>query len=226
MRVGYVRMMSLFVVAALAACDGREETALDNLANGANVVEVQNSFTAEAQAVLEPLAPPAPGTPGGLPASRQPLVEGTIDPNSAQGAAQVVQGYYGLLEEKRFSDAQDLWADRSAIGSQDDAAFAARFRGFSEIHANIGGPGEAEGAAGSLYVSVPVQVYARVAASGKPWYALRQVTLRRVNDVPGSNTADRRWHIESIGPYAPPEVASVAAETSASISATDGLVRP
>ncbi len=225
MRVGYIRMTSLFLVAALAACDGREESALDNLANGANVVQVQNSFTAEAQAVLEPLAPPAPGTPGGLPASREPLVEGTIDPNSAQGAAQVVQGYYGLLEEKRFSDAQDLWADRSAIGSQDDAAFAARFRGFSEIHANIGAPGEAEGAAGSLYVSVPVQVYARVAASGKPWYVLRQVTLRRVNDVPGSSAADRRWHIESIGPYAP-QVASVVAETSAAISATDGLVRP
>lgn len=125
--------MSLFVVAALAACDGREESALDNLANGANVVQVQNSFTAEAQSVLEPLVPPRPGTPGGLPASREPLEEGTVTPNSAQGAAQVVQGYYGLLEEKRFSDAQDLWPDRSAIGSQDDAAFAARFRGFSEI---------------------------------------------------------------------------------------------
>jgi hypothetical protein len=218
--------VALIGCTALTACDGREESALDNLANGANVKQVQNSFTAEARAVLEPLAPPAPGTPGGLPVSDAPLVEGTIDPNSAQGAAQVVQGYYGLLEEKRFSDAQDLWADRSAIGSQDDAAFAARFRGFSEIHANIGGPGEAEGAAGSLYVSVPVQIYARIAASGKPWYALRQVTLRRVNDVPGSSEADRRWHIESIGPYAPQKVVGAVAESSAAISATDGLARP
>ncbi|MDX3901481.1 MAG: hypothetical protein QHC40_13370 [Sphingobium sp.] len=210
---------ALLGCAALAACDGREESALDNLANGASPEVVQNSFTAEAQAVLEPLEPPAPGTPGGLPATPEPLVEGTIDPDSAQGAAQVVQGYYGLLEEKRFAEAQDLWSDRSTIGSQEDEAFAARFRGFSEIHAHIGAPAQAEGAAGSLYVTVPVQVYARVAATGKPNYALRQVTLRRVNDVPGSSQADRRWHIESIGAYKPPAVA----ETGAPISATDGL---
>ena len=73
-------------------------------------------------------------------------------------AAQVVQGYYGLLEEKRFVDAQDLWSPTGAIGSQDDAHFVARFRGFGEIHANVGAPSEPEGAAGSLYVTVPVQV--------------------------------------------------------------------
>lgn len=216
-------MVALLGCAAIAGCDGHEESALDNLANGANAVAVQNSFTAEARAVLEPLVPPAPGTPGGLPTAPAPAVEGTIDPNSAQGAAQVVQGYYGLLEEKRFDEAQDLWADRSAIGSQDDEAFAARFRGFSEIHAHIGAPGEAEGAAGSLYVTVPVQIYARVAATGKPWYALRQVTLRRVNDVPGSSDSDRRWHIESIGAHVPPPAEQAAA--TAVLSATDGLVR-
>ncbi len=223
---------------ALAACDGREESALDNLANGANVVAVQNSFKAEAQAVLEPLEPPAPGTPGGLPVTTAPVVEGTIDPKSAQGAAQVVQGYYGLLEEKRFAEAQDLWSESGTIGGQDDATFAARFRGFSEIHANVGAPGESDGAAGSIFITVPVQVYARVAATGKPWYMLRQVILRRVNDVDGSSEADRRWHIQSIGVYVPPVQGSAAAnaagpvagqmavaKTGAPISATDGMVR-
>jgi hypothetical protein len=28
--------------------------------------------------------------------------------------------------------------------------------------------------------------------------------LRRANDVPGSSKADRRWHIEAIGPYVAP----------------------
>lgn len=191
---------------SLAACDGREESAIDNLANGANAAQVENAFRAEARSVMEPLAPPAPGTPGGLPADSKPVEEEeTVDPKGPQGAAQVVQGYYGLLEERRFDDAQDLWNDESAIGAEDDERFARRFRGFSEIHANIGAPGPVEGAAGSLYVVVPVQVYGRIAANGKPWYALRQVTLRRANDVPGSSEADRRWHIESIGPYVPPE---------------------
>jgi len=144
-----------------------------------------------------------PGEPGGLPDEPKSLAEGTIDPKSPQGAAQLVQGYYGLLEERRFSDAQKLWGDHGPYAEQDPAAFAARFAGFSEIHANIGAPGDGEGAAGSLYVSVPVQVYARIAATGKPWYALRSVTLRRVNDVDGSTAGQRSWHIDTIGPFPP-----------------------
>ncbi len=208
---------ALLVSLSLTACDGREESAIDNLANGANAAQVDNAFRAEAQAVMEPLSPPAPGTPGGLPAASQPVEEEeSIDPKGPQGAAQVVQGYYGLLEERRFDDAQDLWNEDSAIGAQDDELFARRFRGFSEIHANVGAPEPIEGAAGSLYVVVPVQAYGRIAANGKPWYTLRQVTLRRVNDVPGSSKADRRWHIESIGPYVPPVEGDVDASNAAS----------
>lgn len=217
-------LLSLLLV---AACDGREESAIDNLANGANSVQVGNNVRAEALALMEPLAPPEPGTPGGLPVDPAPISEGAIDPDSAQGAAQVVQGYYGLLEEKRFEDAQDLWNPTSAIGAQDDARFAARFRGFSEIHANIGAPSDPEGAAGSSYVTVPVQVYGRIAATGKPFYTLRLVTLRRVNDVPGSTAEQRRWHIESIAAYAAPEAPAAAdnAATAQPISMTDGMAR-
>jgi hypothetical protein len=215
MRVG-AGAAALLACLSLVACDGREESAIDNLANGANAAQVENNFRAEAQAVLEPLKPPPPGTPGGLPAAAIPPQEEEVNPKSAQGAAQVVQGYYGLLEERRFDEAQDLWNDKSAVGAEDDEIFARRFRGFSEIHAHVGAPGEIEGAAGSLYVVVPVQVYGRLAANGKPWYALRQVTLRRVNDVPGSSEADRRWHIESIGPYVPPEEGAAEGDNAAS----------
>lgn len=223
---GPVQAAALLSLLLVVACDGREESAIDNLANGANAVQVENNVRAEAMAVMEPLSPPEPGTPGGLPDDRTPIEEGVIDADSAQGAAQVVQGYYGLLEEKRFEDAQDLWNPTGAIGQQDDAHFAARFRGFSEIHANIGAPTQPDGAAGSVYVSVPVQIYGRLAANGKPWYALRQVMLRRVNDVPGSTAEQRRWHIERIGPYTPPVVDPVdnGAEAAQAVSATDGMV--
>lgn len=219
------RAAALGLLALVAACDGREESAIDNLANGTNAVAVENNVRAEAMALMEPLNPPAPGTPGGLPADPGPVEEGAIDPESAQGAAQVVQGYYALLEEKRFADAQDLWNPTGAIGAQDDARFEARFRGFGEIHANIGAPSDPEGAAGSLYVTVPVQVYGRIAATGKPFYTLRTVTLRRVNDVPGSTPEQRRWHIEQIGAYVPPATPDTAEESVASngISATDGI---
>lgn len=220
-RTGALMLASVFL---LTACDGREESAIENMANGANAAQVENNFRAEARSVLEPLVPPSAGTPGGLPVALMPESEDAVDPKGAQGAAQVVQGYYGLLEERRFDDAQDLWDQQGAIGAEDDMRFAARFRSFSEIHANVGQPGEVEGAAGSLFVTVPVQVFGRIAANGKPWYLLRQVVLRRVNDVPGSSEADRRWHIESIGPYQPPP-AEEAAETSNAVSAADAMVR-
>jgi hypothetical protein len=225
---GAIKASALLPLLLVAACDGREESAIDNLANGANATQVENNVRAEAMALMEPLNPPAPGTPGGLPVDPAPVAEGSIEPDSAQGAAQVVQGYYGLLEEKRFEDAQDLWNPQGAIGAQDDAHFEARFRGFSEIHANIGTPTEPEGAAGSVYVTVPVQVYGRIAANGKPFYTLRQVILRRVNDVPGSTEEARRWHIESIGAYVPPpetDNADNGVEPARTISMTDGMAR-
>lgn len=199
-------MWALALVLGLTACDSTERTALEDTANGTSDQKIKNVVQAEAQAVLEPLTPPAPGTPGGLPVEPAILVEGTIDPKSAQGAAQIVQGYYGLLEERRFADAQKLWGEGSDHATQNPAAFAARFAGFSEIHANVGAPEREEGGAGSIYIAVPVQVYARVADTGKPYYALRTVNLRRVNDVDDSTQADRRWHIDMIGPYMPDTV--------------------
>lgn len=205
------RTIAMIALLLPAACDSTERNALDDVAEGANSSAVEHKVEAEAQAVMEPLAPPVPGTPGGLPAQPRkqvlPSVEGSIDPKSAQGAAQVVQGYYALLEEKRFADAMKQWGDAGVYGSTDADAFAKRFAGFSEIHANIGAPGESDGAAGSIFITVPVQIYARIGATGKPWYALRRVTLRRVNDVDGSTEAQRRWHIERVAAYASPEPA-------------------
>lgn len=211
--------IALVALLSLAACDGREETALENLANGANVATVERDVKAEAQAVMEPLAPPPPGTPGGMPLDPPPVGAAAIDPASAQAAAQVVRGYYGLLEQRSYGDAQDLWRESSAIGQEKDERFAERFRGFLEIHAQIGTPSAPEGVDGSSQVIVPVQVYGRLALNGKPWYALRQVTVRRVEAADGVPEADQRWHIDAIGPYVAPESAAI----SSAISATDGM---
>ncbi|WP_420902562.1 hypothetical protein [Sphingobium algorifonticola] len=105
-------------------------------------------------------------------------------------------------------DAHGLGSSGADHAGEDPARFAAHFAQLSEIHANVGAPGKAEGAAGSLYVTVPVQVYARLKANGKPYYALRAVVLRRANDGPGSTTAQRRWHIARIGAWPQPDKAA------------------
>jgi hypothetical protein len=142
-----------------------------------------------------PVAPPAPGTPEGLPEDRTPVSEAPFAANSAQGAANVVQTYFALVEVGRYRDALRLRSDGLA---------AAAFAPYAEYHAEVGAPGEIEGAAGSSYVEVPVTIYGR-RRSGETFRQRGTMTLRHVNDVDGSTAEQRRWHIErsDVEPLAP-----------------------
>ena len=132
-----------------------------------------------------PLNPPAPGRPGGLPDDRTPIAEGPIDPKSAEGAGQVLQRYFAFVESGNSAEASKLWSE---------GARPFDFSGYKEIYANIGAPGNPAGAAGSMYVDIPVQLYGRT-SDGKEFNARGSMTLRRVNDVPGSTPEQREWHI-------------------------------
>ena len=61
---------------------------------------------------------------------------------------------------------------------------------------DVGTPGDSEGAAGSIYIDVPVTVRARLKDGTRQRFT-GHYTLRRVNDVPGSTRAQRRWHLYS-----------------------------
>lgn len=148
--------------------------------------------------VLPLVEPPAPGTPGGLPDDRTPVSEAPFTEDSAQGAANVVQTYYALLGGHAFDKAWALWRDGGrASGQPTAAAFAASFDRYAQYNAQVGGPGAIEGAAGSLYVTVPVVIYGRL-KTGEEVHEKGQATLRRANDVPGSTPEQRRWHIAKI----------------------------
>ena len=132
----------------------------------------------------------APGQSGGLREDRNLVEEGPIDPNSPQGAGQALQSYAAFLEQGRFADARRLWSDRGSADAMPDAALGK----YSAIHAEIGAPGEMEGAAGSSYVEIPVRLYGE-RKSGAQFSSVGTATLRRVNDVPGSTTEQRQWRI-------------------------------
>jgi hypothetical protein len=147
----------------------------------------------------EPAAPnevaPESQTNAALPADRTPLAEpkGPIDPKSVEAAGQVVQHYGALIERKHWLKAEKLWSDIQAA-----RAFATSLAGqFPEVHLEIGQLGETEGAAGSIYTNVPVTFYGET-KRGQPPRRKASIVLRRVNDVPGSTDAQRRWHIERI----------------------------
>ena len=143
------------------------------------------------QAPSNEAAPPAPtplpaakGSPP-PPASSLPEPNGPIDPKSVEAAGQVVQHFGALIEQQRYAEAEKYWSDAKTA-----AAFTGQLR--PRTHLEIGDLGDTEGAAGSIYTTVPAVFY------GDTFRRPASVILRRVNDVPGSTEAQRRWHIERI----------------------------
>ena len=125
--------------------------------------------------------------PAAAPEHRTSLPEpkGPIDPKSVEAAGQVVQHFGALVESNRYIEAGRLWSNADAA-----AKFMKMLR--PGTHLEIGDLGATEGAAGSIYTTMPVVFY------GTGYRKPADVVLRRVNDVPGSTEAQRRWHIERI----------------------------
>lgn len=151
------------------------------------------------QAHRGPLEIPAPGRPGGLPDDRTPVSEKPFAASSAQGAADVVQTYYALLAERRFASAWGLWWDGGRASGMSRDAFVERQSAYLEYRAQVGAPGRIEGAAGSLYVTVPISVAARP-RRGRDLHFAGTVVLRRVNGISGSRPGQRLWRIARIDP--------------------------
>lgn len=185
-----VRASLVLMMIVLTSC-GRESEQPRQSAPETTAPVASPETAADAPA---PVSPPAPDTPGGLPDDRTPLSEAPFAPTSAQGAGNVLQTYYALVSEGRYNDAWKLWTQGGEGSGMSADAFAASFAQYSSYNANIGRPGEIEGAAGSLFVSVPVVIYGR-RKSGQEVHELGEATLRRVNDVPGSTPEQRAWHI-------------------------------
>jgi hypothetical protein len=174
------QIIGMMALALLCGCQQRTAQ------NASNVEGTAPALPNAAQS-----APPANEAANAASADRvsPPLAEpkGTIDPKSGEAAGQVVQHYGALIEQDRWPEAAKYWGDADAA-----SAFAKQLQSRQLKHLEIGALGESEGAAGSIYITMPVSFY------GGSSRAAADVILRRVNDVPGSTEAQRRWHIERI----------------------------
>jgi len=160
-------------------------------ANNQPQPNLEEANEATGNAALVPGAPEAKGNNAVSNASL-PEPKGPIDPKSVEAAGQVVQHYGALIEQKRWAESRTLWSNADAAKE-----FERNWRDYSDIHLEIGNPGDMEGAAGSSYVTIPAIFYGDL-KSGQPSRLEADVILRRVNEVPGSTEAQRRWHIERI----------------------------
>lgn len=173
------------LIVALAACNSQPEPNLSG--NGVSRVG----------SAPEQVASPAPGPVNvtdvpNTPGQRNQPQTSVVDPKSPEAAAAVVQTFAQELEQHRLDQAFDMLS-----GNQDKAAFMERFGGLKTIHAAVGKATDSEGAAGSIYTTVQLTLTGNK-DNGEAYSMVGPVALRRVNDVPGSTEAQRRWHIERI----------------------------
>jgi hypothetical protein len=136
---------------------------------------------------------PAPVTNAAAAGKPQPLAEpkGSIDLRSAEGARNVVERYCALLKTARYKQAHALWSGDSLT----DAQFERGWIRYGKVEGcPIYEVGQLEGAAGSIYVEVSLQFFISRDDGGTTKLS-GPLTLRRVNDVPGSTEEQRRWHI-------------------------------
>jgi hypothetical protein len=136
------------------------------------------------------VAPPPPATAVPPPAPLK--VRATIDPKSNAAAEELVRGFVRLINSGRLNDAYMLLGPNAPPRTD----FDRRLVGYKNLDATLGSAGDQEGAAGSIYVSVPLTISGEL--DGKRVDRSATAIVRRVNDVPGSTEAQRHWHIERI----------------------------
>ena len=122
-----------------------------------------------------------------LPASCSP------DPRSPEAAADVVRRYYAAINAHDYETAWSQWGADGPRG-QTFAAFQEGFARTREAGVAIGELGPSEGAAGTIYQSVPVTVDATLDDGTRQRFQGRYV-IRRANNVDG--VVEPRWRIDS-----------------------------
>jgi hypothetical protein len=121
-----------------------------------------------------------------------------IDSKSREAAIAVLRDYFAAIAEHRYADAWRLWSESGRASGISEATFAARFDAYRSYRGTVGAPGQMEGAAGSSYLDIAVDVTGQLKA-GERFNRSGTMTLRRVNDVPGATPEQLQWRIYRSG---------------------------
>ena len=122
----------------------------------------------------------------------------TTGQTTAADTIHVVESYYEAIDRSDFKAAYSLWSgdgDGEASG-QSFAAFKHGFADTARTAVDASPPTDSEGAAGSVYIEVPVTVNAEL-KNGTRQRFTGTYTLRRVNDVQGATPQQLSWHLTS-----------------------------
>ncbi len=116
--------------------------------------------------------------------------------SSQQEAVQVIRDYYQAIARRDYQQAYSQWDQEGRASGQSFEQFKQGFANTASTTVEVGEPDSSGGAVGSVYVEVPVTITAKT-TNGVSQQFRGSYVLRRVNDVPGSTPAQRRWHLYS-----------------------------
>ena len=111
-----------------------------------------------------------------------------------QQAVQVIRDYYRAISRRDYKRAYLAWDEDGARSQQSFEQFEQGFANTASAAVDIGKPGRLDGAAGSIYIEIPVTVTA-ITTDGTQQRFRGSYVLRQVNHVPGSTSEQRRWHL-------------------------------
>lgn len=110
-------------------------------------------------------------------------------------AEDTVRRYYAAINAKDYRSAYALWGNGGAASRQTYQAFAGGYRTTASVQASVGKPFEPEGAAGSRYIQVPIELSSR-RSDGSTRHYRGSFTLRAVV-ADGATPQQRQWHLDS-----------------------------
>lgn len=117
------------------------------------------------------------------------------DAPSAEEARQVVVDYYAAINTRDYKKAYGLWSEDGTASGQSFEHFSGGYAKTESVDATVGLAVDEEGAAGSRYINVPVELRSKLYNGTTRTYKGR-FTLRAIV-ADGATKTQRRWHLAS-----------------------------
>ena len=126
-----------------------------------------------------------------MPADLAPLQ----DDASPAAAEAVVRAYYASINARDFATAYAQWSDDGKASGQDFGQFRDGYTNTVSVGAKVGAATAEEGAAGSRFFLVPVELQAAQKDGGTRRY--RGYFVLRAVVADGASAEQRRWRLHS-----------------------------
>jgi hypothetical protein len=118
------------------------------------------------------------------------------DYSTPEAARNIVEKYYKAINSSDFRAAYRLWGGNGTASGKTYSRFRQGFAQTAHSRVLTGAPINGDAATGSVYVDVPVEVFA-ILKNGHRQHFRGHYTLRRVNDVDGASSAQLHWHLSA-----------------------------